>query len=259
MRTGTPEYRRLAAAACGRRAFTLVELVVCLGVVTMLCGILLPSLRATRESSNRLVCASNLRQIGVAMSAYSDANNERLPDTAAIDLASGTVTPGDLMATRINTVQGGQWQGIGRLLAYLGNNCQCMYCPSHRGSNSLDRWAPAYAEEQNVRIYANYHYSGHVKHWAAPGARDRNAPVRLDAGRSVVLLTDGLRTQADFNHGNGLNRLFGDLSVEWWLDRAEDPLRARLPGVAADGLEIQLDSGTFSMAWATISGTDGRN
>jgi hypothetical protein len=98
-----------------------------------------------------------------------------------------------------------------------------------------------------------------VKHWIPAGDRERNMPVRLDAGRSVVILTDGLRTQADFNHGNGLNRLFGDLSVEWWLDRAEDPLRARLPGVAADGLEIQLDSGTFSMAWATISGTDGRN
>lgn len=252
MPAGTPQTPP-ARPAPRRRGFTLVELVVCLGVVATLCGILLPSLRATREASNRLVCQSNLRQMGVACSAYASANDDRMPSTSVIDLASGTVAPGELMATRINTLNGGQWQGIGRLLAYMGNNCQCMYCPSHRGSNPVERWAPAYAEQDNTRIYANYHYSGHVKHWIPVGDRERNMPVRLDAGRSVVILTDGLRTQSDFNHGNGLNRLFGDLSVEWWLDREEDPLRARLPSPDSDGLEVQLDSETFRIAWTTVS------
>jgi prepilin-type N-terminal cleavage/methylation domain-containing protein len=254
MRTCIREHQSAAPAHPARRGFTLVEMVVSLGVVALLCGILLPSLRATRESSSRLRCACNLRQQGIALSAYSDANNGRLPHTWAVDPANGLPSPGELMATRTATIHGGEWQGIGRLLPYLGDNCECMYCPSHHGSHALDRWSTAYASAANTRIYSNYHYSGHLMHWLPQGTPGRNSPTRLDAGRSLVVLTDGLRTQSDFNHGNGLNRLFGDLSVEWWLDRQDDPLRARLPASMSEGLEVQLNSETVRVAWNAISG-----
>lgn len=55
-----------------RRGFTLVELLTCMAVMTILVAILLPAVQAARESARRLQCANNLHQMGIAMYAYHD-------------------------------------------------------------------------------------------------------------------------------------------------------------------------------------------
>jgi type II secretory pathway pseudopilin PulG len=64
-----------------RNGFTLIELLVILAIIIMVLGLLIPVAQQAREASNRSLCMSNLKQIGLATHSFADFHKGNLPPT----------------------------------------------------------------------------------------------------------------------------------------------------------------------------------
>ena len=66
-----------------RRGFTLIELLVVIAIIAILAALLLPTLSQAKERVKRTKCASNLRQVGLAVMMYANENQENVPQYPA--------------------------------------------------------------------------------------------------------------------------------------------------------------------------------
>ncbi|HSZ54368.1 MAG TPA: prepilin-type N-terminal cleavage/methylation domain-containing protein [Tepidisphaeraceae bacterium] len=90
-----------------RRAFTLVELLVVIGIIALLIALLLPALNSAREHARSAKCLSNLRQLGQAAYFYAQSNRDFFPishDSFTrewdFDITGGVIAPGLLWWNR---------------------------------------------------------------------------------------------------------------------------------------------------------------
>ena len=74
------------SATPGTRGFTLIELLVVIGIIALLIGILLPVLAGARTTAKRVTCSSNLRQLGLIMTSYTNDSKDFYPPGRPIPL-----------------------------------------------------------------------------------------------------------------------------------------------------------------------------
>src|SRR6185436_1004688 len=71
------------------RAFTLVELLVVIGIIAVLVGILLPALQRARGAAQNIACSSNVRQLATAAMLFAQEHHGHVPACTDTTLAIG--------------------------------------------------------------------------------------------------------------------------------------------------------------------------
>src|ERR1700709_259862 len=79
----------MVKARSNAKAFTLIELLVVIAIIAILAAILFPVFAQAREKARQATCASNLRQIGLAIAQYTQDSDERFPYQGATAIGSG--------------------------------------------------------------------------------------------------------------------------------------------------------------------------
>ncbi len=218
--------------------FTLVELLVVIGIIALLISILLPALGKARESSNRVKCASNLRQLGMLWYNYSNAYRGFFPDCTEYGGTWEILTPEKKQ----------KFIELSKL-----NDGKIFYCPTSMGYSNDAKGSGIPDQDWNILIntsigpayhigYEIYASNGNAKAWndffsakgTSPTRRSYPPPTKVGAKRMAELpmIMDSLQffqppnepvpTWAFSNHfkpvtalPDGMNTLYGDGHVTW--------------------------------------------
>jgi prepilin-type N-terminal cleavage/methylation domain-containing protein len=229
-----------------RAAFTLVELLVVIGIIAVLIGLLLPVIGRARENANRTVCLSNIRQLGTAYLAYAQQNKGTIPigyldqlkqqnyllnynDTGGTGFKSFFLITGILYQTN--------------MLASV----QTYFCPSfqdprwiyaNNANDPASNWWPPVTTNQGSKRHTRVAYGTRpVASWGAQLVNGQwvvkfPSPMpKLNTYRKSALLSDiiSLPSLVDAGHKKGINVLYGDMSARWVQRSAFNTNLSKIP------------------------------
>jgi prepilin-type N-terminal cleavage/methylation domain-containing protein len=178
------------------RAFTLVELLVVIGIIAVLIAILLPSLSAARRQSTLVACAAQMRDLVTATHAYAAENRGAVPEYRKYDRGNPgapTIFTYTLTYTTDNGASGDNGAGLGRLV-YMKMATDKQYR------------CPAQPDDQLFGGRINYHYNPHPALIQSMGSTNwetasttRWKKLAL-MGRDRALIVDTIYEQAQVSH-----------------------------------------------------------
>ncbi|MDB5320687.1 MAG: hypothetical protein JWN40_2318 [Phycisphaerales bacterium] len=210
------ETSRGAQRRCG---FTLVELLVVIGIIALLIAILLPVMNRSREAARRVACLSNLRQVHAAFQFYAMANHDQAP----IGYRTASKQYNSMV---FSTTGGNRWVLFGLLnSAKLIDNPNVLYCPSENNpkfmfNTSANPWPdPDTAPTANIQAG----YCARPEHEIPDDPLNPPAYLipfnmpRLNEFRNEAIFADltAARTRIDTRHGDGINVLYANGSARW--------------------------------------------
>jgi len=268
------------ARATSHRAFTLVEMLVVVTIITILVSMLVPSMELAFESARQARCLSNQRTMGMALHDYARNFQSRFPDYPVIDNAATDRSAYDLRFRWSPADQARVPGGLGRLPTgnYLPQTQlgAVLHCPSLNnwrapmlntfdvaGTGMDQPWIPrsgtgwwgaggsywldpAFARK---RIISSYNWRG--ASWM--NLNKTNMKV-TDMGSGDVVLVDVADTnwarragEPGYHHPDAYNRAFGDLSAALF----RDPER-KVPAL----IQAYVSSRGFFDGWSNAAGEE---
>lgn len=240
------------AAGAMRRGFTLLDVLVSIAVIALIISLLLPSMSMVTEAGRRVVCQSNLRQIGTGLLQYAESNNGLLAPSVFLHSGPGrsAAEPQSMIALRLGsdkrqTAEG--WDGLGLLYSSEIVDAQkVFYCPSHRGELRFAEVAGSWRDPA-AEVLSNYQYRGQGPNVGAarPDMPDPMTRFLYEIDPSTTsLIADALRSREDLNHPMGVNFFRADLTIRWYNDpgmRLRSRLASNKQGANAEAVNQAWD------------------
>jgi prepilin-type N-terminal cleavage/methylation domain-containing protein/prepilin-type processing-associated H-X9-DG protein len=220
--------------------FTLVELLVVVGIIAVLISVLLPAMAKARDAARKTACLSNLRQVHQLVAMYANEYKDRVPvgyrGNKQFNSMIYSGTAGRFVLF-----------GLVRTAGYMPDP-NVYYCPAENDPRSIlgsdvNPWPPGPEGSPTINVAAGYGFRPEVDIPDDPNTWGTLLP-KLSKFRSKAILGDltALPARLDTRHRQGVNVLYGDGSAKWVPREVfDEPLKqCTALGAAANPFQDQI-------------------